>query len=27
MRWYAMRNVNTGFCLILAAVKIILSVI
>lgn len=27
MRWYAMRNVNTGFCLILAAVKLTLYII
>ncbi len=27
MRWYAMRNINTGFCAILALVKIVLYVI
>ena len=27
MRWYAMRNVNTGFCFILIVVKIVLSII
>ena len=27
MRWYAMRNVNTGFCLIMAVVKITLYII
>lgn len=27
LRWYAMRNVNTGFCFILAIVKIVLTLI
>jgi hypothetical protein len=27
MRWYTMRNVNTGFCLIMAVVKITLYII
>ena len=27
MRWYTMRNVNTGFCLIMALVKITLYII
>ena len=27
MRWFAMRNVNTGFCLIMMAVKIVLYII
>ena len=26
MRWYAMRNVNTGFCFILIVVKILLCI-
>lgn len=27
MRWYAMRNVNTGFCLIIMIVKIVLTIL
>ena len=27
MRWFAMRNVNTGFCLIMMLVKIVLYII